>query len=680
MTLGALALGVGLLIDNSIVMLENIFRHREEDEEDPETAAHEGAAEVTSAVTAATATNLAAVIPFLLISGLAALIFRELILTIAFAILASLMVALTVVPMLSAQLAKVRFTSGLNRSRPLVAFDGFVQWLRRLYRRIAPTVLRWRWGVLAAAVVALLATGQLVRGLGSEFLPQVDDGNVNVMINLPAGASAEETNRITRQLEAMVAEMPDVRTQFAVAGGMFWGGSTGERAGRGAITVVLEPVTRRSLSADAWVQTLQRRINERGFAGARIFVRPPRIRGLRTSASGSAIALHIQGDDLGELQRIGDDIMHRVRGVPGLENLEPSTDEASPQLSIELDRERAAYLGLNVAAVGQTLRTALDGTVATRFTSGNQEYDLRVMFPRERFTSPEDLGSVALFPGAADGAPIYLRDVARVENVLGPTTILRENQNRVLRLTGDVITQVASVGVVNDSIRARIAGLELPDGYGIVFGGEEEAIRENNRQLATVVLLAIFLVFVVMAVQYESFVNPLVILLAIPLSLVGVGLMLWLTGTSMSAPVLLGVILLAGIVVNNAILLVEYTEQGRRLRGLSREAAVVEAGAVRLRPIIMTTITTACGMLPLALGIGQGSELMQPLALAVVGGLTVSTLLTLFVVPSAYIILNGAADRLVTWLTGHVPEPVGPGTAPVAEPAAAVAREAVHSS
>jgi hydrophobe/amphiphile efflux-1 (HAE1) family protein len=678
MTLGALALGVGLLIDNSIVMLENIFRHREEDEEDPETAAHEGAAEVTSAVTAATATNLAAVIPFLLISGLAALIFRELILTIAFAILASLMVALTVVPMLSAQLGKVRFTSGLHRSRPLVAFDGFVQWLRRLYRRIAPTVLRWRWGVLAAAVAALLATGQLVRGLGSEFLPQVDDGNVNVMINLPAGASAEETNRITRQLEVMVAEMPDVRTQFAVAGGMFWGGSTGERAGRGSITVVLEPVTRRSLSADAWVQTLQRRINERGFAGARIFVRPPRIRGLRTSASGSAIALHIQGDDLAELQRIGDDILHRVRGVPGLENLEPSTDEASPQLSIELDRERAAYLGLNAAAVGQTLRTALDGTVATRFTSGNQEYDLRVMFPRERFTSPEDLGSVALFPGAADGAPIYLRDVARVENILGPTTILRENQNRVLRLTGDVISQVSSVGVVNDSIRARIAGLELPDGYGIVFGGEEEAIRENNRQLATVVLLAIFLVFVVMAVQYESFVNPLVILLAIPLSLVGVGLMLWLTGTSMSAPVLLGVVLLAGIVVNNAILLVEYTEQGRRLRGLSREAAVVEAGAIRLRPIIMTTITTACGMLPLALGIGQGSELMQPLALAVVGGLTVSTLLTLFVVPSAYIILNNAADRLVGWLTGHIPEPVGPAHVPEAAPP--VAREAVHSS
>ncbi len=273
-----------------------------------------------------------------------------------------------------------------------------------------------------------------------------------------------------------------------------------------------------------------------------------------------------------------------MRGVPGLENLQPSAEDATPQLSIELDRERASYLGLSVAAVGQTLRTALDGTIATRFTAGNQEYDLRVMLPRDRFKSPEDLGSVALFPGGAGGQPIYLRDVATVQSVMGPTMILRENQNRVFRLTGDNIPEVASVGEVNDSIRARLASLPMPDGYGIVFGGEEQSIRENNRQLAIVVGLAIFLVFVVMAVQYESIVNPLVILFAIPMSLVGVGLALRLTGTPQSAPVLLGVILLAGIVVNNAILLVEYIEQGRRYRGLTREEAVIEAGAVRLRP------------------------------------------------------------------------------------------------
>jgi hydrophobe/amphiphile efflux-1 (HAE1) family protein len=666
MSLGGLALGVGLLIDNSIVMLENIFRHRETWNKEAEEAAHDGAAEVTSAVVASTMTNLAAVVPFLLISGLAAMIFRELILTISFAILASLTVALTVVPMLSAQLVRIRFTSGAHDWKPLVAFDRFIGRLRAGYRRVAPAVVRRRWFVLAFAILALVGAWSLTRHLGNQFLPPVDDGNVGVMIRLPPGASAEQTNRITLEIERMVNQMPDVVSVFATAGGYLWGGSTSESSGRGSLAVVLLPTDQRSMRADAWVEQIQQRIDQRGFPGARIFVRPPRIRGLRTNRSGSEVALSIQGDDLAELQHLADELMIRLRDVPGLENLEPSSDEASPVLSIELDRERAGYLGLSVAAVGQTLRTALDGTIATRFTAGNQEYDLRVMLPRSNFTSPEDLGSVALFPGVAGGQPIYLRDVATVRNVLGPTNIRRVNQNRVLSLTGDVITDVASVGEVNDSIRARLAQVSIPEGYGVVFGGEEEAIRENNRQLTIVVLLAIFLVFVVMAVQYESLVNPFVILMAIPLSLIGVGVLLWATGTYLSAPVLLGVILLAGIVVNNAILLVEYTEQARA-RGLSREDAVVEAGSIRLRPILMTTLTTAFGMLPLALGIGQGSEMMQPLAIAVVGGLTVSTLLTLFVVPSAYLILNTAAERLGVWLTGKRPESA-PTAAPAAQP------------
>jgi len=656
MSLGGLALGVGMLVDNSIVMLENIFRHKEEGNEDVEDAAHEGAGEVTSPVVASTLTNLAAVVPFLLISGLAALIFRELILTISFAILASLGVALTLVPMLAAQLGKIRFTSGVNKWKPLVAFDRGMRWLRDFYRRIAPPVVAHPWLVLASAITLLVGAGFLVRGLGNQFLPQVDDGNVGAMDRLQPGASAEETNRITLEIEEMVRDMPGVVTQFATAGGMGFGGSTAETAGRGNISIVLGPQKERDgLTAGGWVQMLQDKIDARGFPGARISVRPPSIRGLRTNRAGADVAITVTGDDLNTLRSIGEEIMLRTRGIPGLEQLNASADEASPQLAVELDRERASYLGLNVAMVGQTLRTALDGTVATRFTSGNQEYDLRVQLPREEFATPEDVGSVALFPGAAGGQPIYLRDVARVYTTLGPTTITRINQNRIFRLTGDVLDDVASVSAVNDSIHARLAGMEIPDGYGVVFGGEQEAIRENNRQLAIVVALAIFLVFVVMAVQYESFVNPLVIILAIPLSLIGVCIMLFITQTQLSAPVLLGVILLAGIVVNNAILLVEYTEQERREHGWNRQRAVVEAGAVRLRPILMTTLTTVCGMIPLALGIGQGSELMQPLAIAVVGGMSVSTLLTLFVVPSAYLILNTAAERMLNFLTGRKP-------------------------
>jgi multidrug efflux pump subunit AcrB len=447
--------------------------------------------------------------------------------------------------------------------------------------------------------------------------------------------------------------MPHVEHMFTTAGGFLFGGSTANRSGRGSLDIVLAPASQRDMSADAWVMELQQRIDERGFPGARIFVRPPRIRGLRTSSSGESVDITIQGDDLAELNRLAEGVILLLDGVPGLENLQPSTEEASPQLTVRLDRERAATLGLDVAAVGQTLRTALGGTIATRYTEGNREYDVRVILPRERFTSPEDLETVALFPGAGGGAPIYLRDVASVSSGLGPTSILREQQNRILRVSGDVLTDVAPVGAISDSIQARLAGFELPDGYGIVMGGEAEAIRENNRQLLIVILLAIFLVFVVMAIQYESFTDPLVILLAIPLSLIGVGLGLWITGTPQSAPVLLGVILLAGIVVNNAILLVEYANQNRHQRGLTLEEAVVEAGAVRLRPIMMTTLTTAFGMLPLALGLGEGSELMQPLAIAVVSGMFFSMALTLFVVPGAYVGMNRLAERLKAWMVGR---------------------------
>jgi multidrug efflux pump subunit AcrB len=519
---------------------------------------------------------------------------------------------------------------------------------------------------VGGAVGLLIVAFLMIRGQGSEFLPQVDDGNAGVFLRLPPGASAEETNRVALEVEEIVRGMPHVEHMFTTAGGFLFGGSTSERAGRGSMSISLTRASERDMSADEWVQELERRIEERGFAGASVFVRPPRIRGLRTSTSGDPIEISIRGDDLAELQRLGGIVMAEIEDVPGLENLEPSSEEASPQVNIELDRERAASLGLDVAEVGQTLRTALDGTIATRYTEGNREYDLRVIFPRERFTSPENLLSVALFPPSfAGGTPVYLRDVATVETGLGPTSILRENQNRALRIEGDVLTEVASVGTVADEIEERLANLELPDGYGIVIGGEAEAIRENNRQLTIVALLAVFLVFVVLAVLYESLVNPFVILLAIPLSLIGVGLLIWVTGTPLSAPVLLGVILLAGIVVNNGILLVEYAEQYRRAKGLSMEEAVVEAGAVRLRPILMTTLTTMCGMLPLALGLGEGSELMQPLAIAVIGGLSFSMVLTLIVIPGAYVMVNRGGTRIRGWLTGGRAE---------AEPAAAPRR------
>lgn len=650
MSLGGLALGTGLLLDNAIVMLENIYRRRELEGLDSEEGAHVGAAEVTSAVVASTTTNIASVAPFLLIVGLAALIFRELILTISFAILASLPLALTLVPMLAAQLGKVKFKSGLENNRALVAFDAWFTRMGEKYENGATWVVGHKTLVLGS--VLLLAGGLFWRAtkIPTEFLPQVDDGSVGAFVRLSPGATPAQTDRITREVEGIVEKMPHVQAVFATAGGFLFGGASSSNAGRGSLDILLTPVSERTISADQWVRTLQDSINARGFAGARIGVRPPRIRGLRTSTSGEAVSVAVLGDDIATLNEISLAVVRRVQGIPGLENFQNPQDEGSPLLSIELDRERARARGLNVQQVGATVRTALDGTVATRYAEGNFEYDVRVFFPRGRFQSTADLQDVPLV-ATRGAAPIRLGDVANVRTVLGPNGITRVNQSRQVQINGDVITEIATVGAVTDSIRARLSELELPDGYGIIIGGEQEAIDESNQQLALVIALAIFLVFVVLAVQYESVINPIVIITAVPLAMMGVIVILLATGTPFSAPAFLGMIMLAGIVVNNSILLVEFAE-GFVEEGHTRLESIVKAGSARLRPIMMTTFTSLVGTLPLALGLGEGGELMRPLAIAVVGGLVVSTFLTLFVVPCAYLIIHGIGDRVKSLLLG----------------------------
>jgi hydrophobe/amphiphile efflux-1 (HAE1) family protein len=652
MSLGGLAMGTGLLLDNAIVMLENIYRRRELEGLDPEEGAHVGSAEVTSAVVAATTTNLASVAPFLLIVGLAALIFRELILTISFAILASLPLALTLVPMLAAQLGKVKFKSGLENNRALLAFDRWFGRMGQRYERVAAWTVRHKFVVLGTVVLIAGALFQRARSIPSEFLPQVDDGSVGAFVRLAPGATPYQTDRITREVEGIVAKMPHVEAVFATAGGFLFGGSSAANAGRGSLDILLTPVSQRNMSADQWVRALQDSVNRRGFAGARIGVRPPRIRGLRTSSSGEAVSVAVLGDEIITLNEIALAVTRAVQGIPGLENFQNPQDEGSPLLSIELDRERARARGLNVQQVGAAVRTALDGTVATRYAEGNFEYDVRVFFPRGRFQSTTDLMDIPLV--ATRGAPaIRLGDVADVKTVLGPNGITRVNQSRQVQINGDVITEIATVGAVTDSIRARLSQLELPDGYGLIIGGEQEAIDESNKQLALVIALAIFLVFVVLAVQYESFINPVVILASVPLAMMGVFAILLVTGTPFSAPVTLGMIMLAGIVVNNSILLVEFAENFVAEGKHSRLESIVKAGAARLRPIMMTTFTSLVGTLPLALGLGEGGELMRPLAIAVVGGLSVSTFLTLFVVPCTYLIAHAIGDRVKALLYGN---------------------------
>lgn len=644
MSLGGLALGIGMLLDNSIVMLENIDRHQREGD-DPQEAAHVGAGEVASAVTASTMTNLAAVVPFFLIGGLTALLFNELLLTISFAILTSLVVALTLVPMLSAQLFKLRSTSRLERSRWLGFVPAAVAVVEGAYRRRLPWLLRHRLAVIACAV--LLFGGALAASsrLGNEFLPPVDDGRLSIFFTMPPETPLAVTDRASRAAEEAVMDMPKVVHVFTTAGGFIWGRGAVFDPTRISLSIELEPRKQRGMSAAEWIVLVEEKLGTiPELANARIRVSPPRIRGLRTSTGTEDIEVKVFGDDLETLRQIGLDIAARLEGIEGLVGVESSYENISPEVRVAIDRRRAADLGLDVGEVGRTVRTAVGGSVPTRFTEGDREYDIRVRFARDTVETAADLAAVPLFPRS--GVPLRLRDVADVSEGLAPPSIERENQNRLVRITASVLPAVWSVGEATAAVRAELAGMPLPEGYRTLFGGQEEAIEANRRTLLTAIALAVFMVFSVMAVQYESFVNPLVIMIAIPMALIGVVASLLLTGLPISAPVMLGLILLAGIVVNNGILLVEYIEIRRRSGDVGRQEAVLQGAPLRVRPIIMTVSTTAIGMLPLALNPSEGAELMAPLAVTVIGGLLLSALLTLFVVPCLYLALTTATDRL----------------------------------
>lgn len=650
-SLGGLALGVGLLLDNAIVMLENISRHREKLGSSPEDAAHDGADEVISAITAGTLTNLAAVAPFLLITGIAALVFRELILTISFAVVASLAVALTLVPMLAAQFGKLRFQSGLGTSRPYRAFDGMIDWTIAKYRQSLGPILRWRWAVIAASLLLFVGSVLSLGSLGNEFLPQLDDGQTNVRVALPPGTTPEQTDRASRMVEQALRESPHVESVFAIVGGHLSGGVISERPGTARMDVSLsDAASRPDMPAGLWVAEVQERLRALDIPNARIWVQPPRIPGLNFGAQGTDMDVMIVGENLPVLAGIAREMVNRLEGIPGLDDLEVAREERTPLLSVEVDRERAAALGLNIGEIGRALRDAVTGTVPTRYATGTNEYDVRVRLPREVTGDEQALGQVIV--AAGDGGQVQLSDVARFTLGDGPAHIERENQVRVQRITGTFNTTFNDAGSIMSEIRTRIEAMDIPEQYGLIFGGQFEAVEETDREMMTVILLAIFLVFVVLAVQYERLSNPIVIMAAAPLCLIGVVVILWATGTPLSAPAFLGVILLIGIVVNNAILLVEYIERGR-MRGLELADAVVEAGGIRLRPILMTTLTTIAGMLPLAIGMGSGANLMQPLAIAVIGGLFTAMLLTLVLIPCLYVVVQNGTNWLLHFLTGR---------------------------
>ena len=631
MTLGGLALGIGLLVDNTIVMLENITRHQRQGEA-PADASENAASEVNSAIVAATSTNLAAILPFLFIGGLTGLLFSELIFTLTAAIIASLLVAVTLVPSLGARVTdSSRVSPGVARLRTTV--DSRIIKLQNRYSSFLQTFLQKPLQPLLVCGIALALSAPFFFVSKSIFLPKMDEGQVQIDITGDPGLQLTEMDGAVRKLEALYRKQPEVVSIFATVGGRIFGRSQYQSSNQSRMDVQLIPGT----NSEAWVKRMTGAIDKLKLVGFKVRMRVTGVRGVRTSRGDDDLSLRLQGNDIETLNLLGDKIVDLLEGTPGLRNLTHSYEDTREGITIEIDRERAADLGMRTSDVGTALQVALEGLVVSEFIDGDREYEIRLRTPKNVTTNLESLGNT--FVGLHQGQPIRLRDVAQLKLELTPARIKRDQQRRIVEISASLVEETALSDVMQE-VNRRLTGLELPAGYTLYDGGALSTLKEGEQMGIILLILALFLVFVVMSVQYESLRNPLVIMLSVPFCTIGVAAGLFLFSIPLSMPVWLGLIMLAGIVVNNAIVLVEQIEIERE-KGTTITDAIIEGSRLRLRPILMTTLTTAVGMLPLALGLGSGSEMLQPLAVVIVCGLLFSTLVSLLLVPMIYFLLQG---------------------------------------
>jgi len=631
MTLGGIALGIGLLIDSTIIMLENITRHQREGEQ-PFDAAINAATEINSAIVASTSTNLAAILPFLFISGLVGLLFSELIFTLTAAISASLLVALTLVPSLGARVVdKPNAHQRTNQYRSYI--DRLIEKLKQGLGVILPNILNNPWKpFLFLLPLLLLAIVHIFVLSKQTFLPTVDEGQIRVYVKADAGTQFNELDDITDQLETLFLKQKEVDTVFTTSGGFIFGRTERRSSNSGSLYIQLHP----GYETELWIKKLRTKIKKLGLTGINVHMRARGVRGIRLSHGDDDISIRVQGSSLDNLAAIGRDIVERMDGIKGLRNISQTYEEVREEVTIEIDKERAADLNVQVSDIGNALRVALEGQVVSEYLEGDRAYNIRLRLPANLMSSPGDLENILV--GIHQDRPIRLVEVSQIKLTQSPSTIMRDNQRRIVEISAS-LTADADLSQIIDHVEARLKDLEMPEGYSLYDGGATKTLKEGQKMGAILFALAIFLVFVVMAIQYESLLNPVIILLSIPFAIIGVALGLWLsdlpTGLVISMPVWLGIIMLAGIVVNNAIVLVEQIEIERE-NGLAFDLAIITAAKLRLRPILMTTLTTVFGMMPLALGLGRGSEMLQPLAIVLVWGLFFSMLVSLVIVPSLY--------------------------------------------
>jgi len=630
MTLGGLAVGVGMLVDSTIVMLENIYRHQTEGENSFEAGTH-AAQEVNSAIIASTSTNLAAIIPFLFISGLVGLFFHELIFTITAAIIAAMIVALTLVPALATRLNEIEDPN----KQGLV--DKFIIFLQRAYKNSINHLLK-NTAIKIIFILTLIVAGiSSISSFKSDsrvFLPKIDDGRIGIRVQADTGVKLNVTDQAVTQVESLIQKMPEVETVFTIAGGFIFGRTEVQARHYGRIDIQLSKKTTRDISSDDWIKKFRKLLNKHKIAGVRVHVYKLGIPGARFHRGSDDISLRVSGQDLNTLDEIGNSILAKLKDVKGIRNATHSAEETGQELSIKIDRERAASLGFTTEQISRIVKTAISGLVISDFLEGDRSYNIRVKLPDIDTSNLSNLESLLLGKISNNNTSIYLSDVAKIDLIETPSGILRDSQRRIIEINAG-IDEGFTTGTVLTNVQRVLAEIDLPIGYQLYDAGISKTLRSSQNTIWKLLAIALFLVLVVMAVQYESLLNPLIILCSVPFSAIGVAIAIAWTEMPLSMPLWLGMIMLAGIVVNNAIVMVEYIEILRR-QGKALDASIAEAAKLRLRPILMTSLTTIIGLTPLAIGFGEGAEMLQPLAITIIAGLSFSLIVSLFLVPIAY--------------------------------------------
>ena len=642
MTFGGLALGVGMIVDAAIVVLENSFRHMEHYGKDRLTASIDGSEEVWSAILASILTHIAVFVPLLFLEGVSSIMFRQLSVVVVFSLLMSLFVAVTLVPVLCSRLLVLPPPPD-KRSAIGGALYGFSErFLNSMdegYTRLLRLALAHRpivVGLAAASVVIAVVIG---RTLPTELATQADEGQVQVGIELAQGTRIEVTDPVLQRVEEainqLVPEATDVITSAGGGGG--FGPPGGGNVNRGQLQILLKPKDERTRSSDQIAQELRRQLS--GIPG--VIVRANASGGNYQmnrflsggNQGGGRLSLEIRGDSLVDSRKVAQAAKDLLDTVPGVADSRLGRDDGRPELAVEVDRAKAALLGVNSTSVANTLRTNVAGTQAAMFRQSGQEYPIVVRLKETQRQAVSDVNDVLV--STSQGTVVQAKNLMTVSDSVGPAQVQRKNQQRIAYVSAEPEgTLSEAVEAVNAKL-PQLFGL-LPKDFSIGFGAEVEQQAKAFDQLRTVLLLALVLVYAVMASQYESFKDPFIIMFSVPTAAIGVVLALKLTGTSFNMQAYIGIIMLAGIVVSNGILLVDYTNVLRRRDGMALRDAVVSAGRTRLRPILMTSIATGLGLVPMSLGIGEGSELQVPLARVVIGGLTTSLLITLVLVPTVY--------------------------------------------